>query len=129
MAAGMALGLFLAIGLALMAGFPVAFTLAGVALLFAGIGIVTGTFDPVFLEAFPNRVYGIMTNETLIAVPVFVFMGVMLERSKLAGPACPLRGRRATPVRSGRIESGPIRPPSDLRRPFTKRTKRRVAGV
>ena len=84
MAAGMALGLFLAIGLALMAGFPVAFTLAGVALLFAGIGIVTGTFDPVFLEAFPNRVYGIMTNETLIAVPVFVFMGVMLERSKLA---------------------------------------------
>jgi tripartite ATP-independent transporter DctM subunit len=80
----MAFGLFAAIGLALMAGFPVAFTLAGVALLFAGIGIMTGTFDPVFLEAFPNRIYGIMTNETLIAVPVFVFMGVMLERSKLA---------------------------------------------
>jgi tripartite ATP-independent transporter DctM subunit len=80
----MALGLFLAVGLALMAGFPVAFTLAGVALLFAGIGVLTGTFDPVFLEAFPNRVFGIMTNETLIAVPVFVFMGVMLERSKLA---------------------------------------------
>jgi tripartite ATP-independent transporter DctM subunit len=68
----------------LMAGFPVAFTLAGVALLFAGLGMLTGTFDPVFLEAFPNRIYGIMTNETLIAVPVFVFMGVMLERSKLA---------------------------------------------
>ncbi|MBT8060272.1 MAG: TRAP transporter large permease subunit [Xanthomonadales bacterium] len=84
MAALMALGLFVAIGLALMAGFPVAFTLAGVALLFAGIGMASGTFDPVFLEAFPNRVYGIMTNETLIAVPVFVFMGVMLERSKLA---------------------------------------------
>jgi tripartite ATP-independent transporter DctM subunit len=84
MAAWMALGLFLGIGLALMAGFPVAFTLAGVALLFAGAGILTGTFDPVFLEAFPNRIYGIMTNETLIAVPVFVFMGVMLERSKLA---------------------------------------------
>ena len=80
----MAFGLFAAIGLALMAGFPVAFTLAGVALLFAGIGIMTGNFDPVFLEAFPNRIYGIMTNETLIAVPVFVFMGVMLERSKLA---------------------------------------------
>ena len=80
----MAFGLFGAIGLALMAGFPVAFTLAGVALLFAGIGVMTGTFDPVFLEAFPNRIYGIMTNETLIAVPVFVFMGVMLERSKLA---------------------------------------------
>ena len=80
----MAFGLFAAIGLALMAGVPVAFTLAGVALLFAGLGILTGTFDPVFLEAFPNRIYGIMTNETLIAVPVFVFMGVMLERSKLA---------------------------------------------
>jgi len=80
----MSLGLFLAIGLALMAGFPVAFTLAGVALLFAGLGVLTGTFDPVFLEAFPNRIYGIMTNETLIAVPVFVFMGVMLERSRLA---------------------------------------------
>jgi tripartite ATP-independent transporter DctM subunit len=80
----MSLALFLAVGAALMAGFPVAFTLAGVALLFAGIGVLTGTFDPSFLEAFPNRIYGIMTNETLIAVPVFVFMGVMLERSKLA---------------------------------------------
>ena len=80
----MALGLFLGIGAALMAGFPVAFTLAGVALIFAGIGVLTGTFDVVFLEAFPNRIYGIMTNETLIAVPVFVFMGVMLERSRLA---------------------------------------------
>jgi tripartite ATP-independent transporter DctM subunit len=80
----MSLALFLAVGAALMAGFPVAFTLAGVALIFAGIGVLTGVFDPSFLEAFPNRIYGIMTNETLIAVPVFVFMGVMLERSKLA---------------------------------------------
>ena len=84
MAGMMALGLFAAIGLALMVGFPVAFTLAGVALLFAGLGVMTGTFDPSFLEAFPNRIFGIMTNETLIAVPIFVFMGVMLERSKLA---------------------------------------------
>lgn len=84
MAVVMALGLFVAVGIALMVGYPVAFTLAGIALLFAGIGTLTGTFDPVFLEAFPNRVFGIMTNETLIAVPVFVFMGVMLERSKLA---------------------------------------------
>ena len=84
MAGLMAVGLFVAIGLALMAGFPVAFTLAGVALIFAVLGMATGTFDPVYLEAFPNRLYGIMTNETLIAVPIFVFMGVMLERSKLA---------------------------------------------
>ncbi len=84
MAAWMSLGLFAAIGLALLAGFPVAFTLAGVGLLFAGLGVLTGTFDPVFLEALPNRIFGIMTNGTLIAVPLFVFMGVMLERSKLA---------------------------------------------
>ena len=69
-------------GLAL--GYPVAFTLGGVALLFAGAGWLLGVFDPVFLEAFPNRVFGIMGNETLLAVPLFVFMGVMLERSRLA---------------------------------------------
>lgn len=80
----MSLGLFVAAGLSLLAGFPVAFTLAGVALIFALIGIATGIFDPSFLSAFPSRVFGIMSNETLIAVPVFVFMGVMLERSKLA---------------------------------------------
>jgi len=80
----MCLVLFLAVFAALSSGFPVAFSLAGVALVFAGLGVLSGTFDPVFLEAFPNRIYGVMTNETLIAVPVFVFMGVMLERSKLA---------------------------------------------
>jgi len=84
MAAFMSLGLFAAIGLALMAGYPVAFTLAGVALLFAAIGTLLGSFDPAFLGALPNRIFGIMTNETLIAVPVFVFMGVMLERSRVA---------------------------------------------
>ena len=84
MSALLSLGLFLAVGLALMAGYPVAFTLAGVSLLFAGIGVLSGSFDPAFLEAFPNRLFGIMSNETLIAVPVFVFMGVMLERSRLA---------------------------------------------
>ncbi len=80
----MSLGLFVAAGLSLLAGFPVAFTLAGVALVFALVGILTGIFDPAFLSAFPSRVFGIMSNETLIAVPVFVFMGVMLEKSRLA---------------------------------------------
>ncbi len=84
MAVWMSLGLFAAIGAALMLGYPVAFTLGGVALIFAGIGSLTGSFDPAFLGALPNRIFGIMTNETLIAVPVFVFMGVMLERSKVA---------------------------------------------
>jgi tripartite ATP-independent transporter DctM subunit len=84
MAGLMSLGLFLAAGLSLLAGFPVAFTLAGIALIFALIGVSTGMFDAAFLSAFPSRIFGIMSNETLIAVPVFVFMGVMLEKSKLA---------------------------------------------
>jgi tripartite ATP-independent transporter DctM subunit len=80
----MALYLFAAVFVILLAGYPVAFTLAGTALIFASIGQTTGSFDPDFLEALPNRIYGIMTNQILIAVPLFVFMGVMLERSKIA---------------------------------------------
>jgi tripartite ATP-independent transporter DctM subunit len=68
----------------LLSGFPVAFTLAGTALVFAGTGIVLGLFDAAFLGAFPQRIFGIMTNEVLIAVPLFIFMGVMLQRSKVA---------------------------------------------
>ncbi len=69
---------------ALLLGFPVAYTLSGVALLYAFLGASFGVFDMVFVQALPNRIYGIMTNDLLIAVPLFVFMGVMLERSKLA---------------------------------------------
>ncbi|MDH3526651.1 MAG: TRAP transporter large permease subunit [Gammaproteobacteria bacterium] len=76
--------LFVVVCLLLMTGFPVAFTLAGSALGFAFIGQLTGSFDSAFLAALPNRLYGIMTNLTLIAVPLFVFMGVMLERSRVA---------------------------------------------
>ncbi len=76
--------LFLVVCLILMSGYPVAFTLAGTSLGFAFIGQMTGGFDAAFLGALPNRLYGIMTNITLIAVPLFVFMGVMLERSRIA---------------------------------------------
>ncbi len=76
--------MFLVVCLALMAGYPVAFTLAGVSLLFAGLGILLGVFEANLLLAYPDRVFGIMTNTTLIAVPLFIFMGVMLERSKVA---------------------------------------------
>ena len=68
----------------LMLGYPVAFTLSGVALIFALIGTVTGQFDGAFLEALPNRLNGILGNQILIAVPLFVFMGVMLEKSRIA---------------------------------------------
>ena len=84
MSALMVLLLVLALCAGLLLGFPVAFTLGGVALLFAGLGIALGVFDAAFLEAFPNRVFGVMGNETLLAVPLFVFMGVMLQRSKMA---------------------------------------------
>ncbi|WAJ37749.1 TRAP transporter large permease subunit [Pseudomonas sp. GOM7] len=84
MAELMAILLFVSICAALMAGFPVAFTLAGVSLLFAGIGALTGTFDAGYLSALPNRLFGIMNNQTMLAVPLFVFMGVMLERSRVA---------------------------------------------
>ncbi len=79
-----ALYMFAVICLVLMAGYPVAFSLAGTALLFALIGQLTGTLDSAFLTALPNRIFGTMTNQTLIAVPLFVLMGVMLEKSKLA---------------------------------------------
>jgi tripartite ATP-independent transporter DctM subunit len=76
--------LFVVVCMVLMAGYPVAFSLAGTALVFAWLGELGGSFDAAFLEALPNRLYGIMTNVTLIAVPLFVFMGVMLERSRVA---------------------------------------------
>lgn len=76
--------MFFVVCLVLMAGYPVAFSLAGTALLFALIGNMAGHFDMAFLHALPNRLYGTIDNTTLIAVPLFVLMGVMLEKSKLA---------------------------------------------
>jgi tripartite ATP-independent transporter DctM subunit len=79
-----ALLLFLSVIIVLLAGFPVAFTLGGTALIFAGIGVITGDFNDALLTSLPNRVFGIMNNETLVAVPLFVFMGVTLERARIA---------------------------------------------
>jgi tripartite ATP-independent transporter DctM subunit len=79
-----ALAFFLTIVLLLMVGFPVAFTLAGVSLLFALVAQAFGIFDPTYLEALPSRVFGTMVNETLVAVPLFVFMGLVLERTRIA---------------------------------------------
>lgn len=84
MEAWWALLLFVAVTAVLMAGFPVAFTLGGVSLWFAFIGYLTGWFDADFIAALPNRLNGILNNATLMAVPVFVFMGVVLEKAKLA---------------------------------------------
>jgi tripartite ATP-independent transporter DctM subunit len=79
--------MFVAAFAALLRGFPVAFTLAGVGLAFALIGLALGLFDPFHLRAFPQRIYGNimeMDKAILVAVPLFVFMGVMLEKSRIA---------------------------------------------
>nr|WP_297461004.1 TRAP transporter large permease subunit [uncultured Halomonas sp.] len=86
----MPLVLFLVICLVLMLGYPVALSLAGTALAFSGLGMglealgINAHFDASFLSALPNRLYGIMSNNTLLAVPLFVLMGVLLEKSKIA---------------------------------------------
>jgi tripartite ATP-independent transporter DctM subunit len=79
-----ALLLFLAVIVVLLAGFPVAFSLGGTALIFAFAGVISGGFEPAFLAGLPSRVFGIMMNDTLIAVPLFVFMGITLERARIA---------------------------------------------
>jgi tripartite ATP-independent transporter DctM subunit len=79
-----ALYLFACICLLLMLGFPVAFTLAGASLAFAAVGIIAGYFDPAFLAALPARIFGTINNDTLIAVPLFILMGVILEKSRIA---------------------------------------------
>lgn len=93
--------LFLTVCLVLLLGYPVAFSLGGTALAFAWIGGWAGYFDDAFLQALPNRLYGIMTNETLIAVPLFVFMGVMLERSRVAENLLDTMASLFGPLRGG----------------------------
>ena len=68
----------------LLSGIPVAFVLASTSLIFASLGILFGFFDYSFLIAIPNRIYGIMTNQNLLAVPLFIFMGLILEKTKIA---------------------------------------------
>lgn len=80
----MAIALFVCVCVVLLAGYPVALTLAGTSLVFAAIGFVTNTFDTSYLNAMPSRLYGILTNQTLIAVPLFIFMGIVLEKSRVA---------------------------------------------
>lgn len=76
--------MFVALIAGILLGYPVSFTLAGVATLFAFIGYVLGSFDLGLLGAFSQRVFGLITNNVLIAIPLFVFMGVVLEKSRIA---------------------------------------------
>ncbi len=97
----LAILMFVSLCAALLSGFPVAFTLGSVALAFAALGMALGVFDFVLLQALPNRVFGAMGNETLLAVPLFVFMGRMLERSGVAEDLLETVGRLFGRVRGG----------------------------
>ncbi len=76
--------MFVALVIALLSGYPVAFCLGGISVFFAILGILFGVFDPLFLTALPQRIFGIMSNFTLLAIPAFIFMGAMLEISGIA---------------------------------------------
>ncbi len=93
--------MFLVICVMLMFGYPVAFTLAGTSLLFAFLANFLGLFDLSLLSAFPQRIFAVMRNEVLIAVPLFVFMGVVLERSKIAEDLLEDMGRLFGNLRGG----------------------------
>src|SRR6201992_2522620 len=97
----LAILLFVAVGALLMAGYPVAFTLGGVALAFAGLGEACGVIRFSLLGALPSRVFGVMTNEVLLAIPLFIFMGVMLERSRIAEELLEDMGRLFGTLRGG----------------------------
>ncbi len=89
-----------ALGL-IFSGYPVAFALAGTALFFAFGGVLGGVFDFGILYAFPERIFGVMSNYTLLAVPFFIFMGILLERSKLAEDLLRTIGLLFGPIRGG----------------------------
>lgn len=75
--------LFALVG-AMFLGFPIAFTLGGLSLVFAGLGVLIGSFEPSLLLSLPSRIYGVLSNEVLVAVPLFLFMGRVLEKAGLA---------------------------------------------
>ncbi len=97
----LALCMFFAVVGALMFGFPVAFSLAGVSLVFAGIGYLAGVFDPSNFTSLAPRYIGVMTNEVLVAVPMFIFIGMMLERSGMAEKLLLTMGRLFGSLRGG----------------------------
>ena len=84
MAPTLAVTMVAAVCVLLLVGYPVALTLAGVSLVFAAAGAAAGAMDLSLLGALPQRIFGIMNNEVLLAIPLFIFMGVMLERSRIA---------------------------------------------
>ena len=97
--------LFFLLAIFLIAGYPVALTLAGTAIFVAILGYFVDLFPVVLLNVLPNRVFGIITNETLIAVPLFIYMGVMLEKSGIANSLLENMSRLWGNIRGGLVYS------------------------
>jgi tripartite ATP-independent transporter DctM subunit len=93
MAEFLAVAMVIAVCGLLLIGYPVALTLAGISLGFAFLGSAAGVMNPALLGALPERIFGIMTNDVLLAIPLFIFMGVMLERSRIAEDLLETMGR------------------------------------
>src|SRR5512143_3248203 len=99
--ANMAPIMFGALVVFLLLGYPAAFSLGAVGLIFGLIGIELGQFAPDFLQALPERIYGVMSNDTLLALPFFTFMGLVLERSGMAEHLLDTLGQLFGAVRCG----------------------------
>ena len=99
--ANMAPIMFSALVLFLLIGYPVAFSLAAVGMAFGLLGIHLGLLTPNLLQAFPDRVFGIMRNEILLAIPFFTFMGLVLERSGMAEDLLDTIGQLFGSIRGG----------------------------
>ncbi|MFN9952538.1 MAG: TRAP transporter large permease subunit, partial [bacterium] len=93
--------MFLGLFVLLISGFPVAFGLAAVGLGFGLIGVALGLFTPALFQALPLRIFGIMQNDTLLAIPFFTFMGIILQRSGMAEDLLDTIGQLFGPVRAG----------------------------
>jgi len=93
--------MFASLCLLILTGVPVVFLLTGCAIVFGALGIAFGVFDIFLLGALAQRIFGTMTGETLVAIPLFVFMGIMLERSRIAEELLEAMGRLFGPVRGG----------------------------
>ena len=99
--ANMAPIMFVSLILFLLMGFPVAFTLAGHGLIFGLLGVELGFFQPALFQALPQRIFGIIANDTLLAIPFFTFMGLILERSGMAEDLLETIGQLFGPLRGG----------------------------
>src|SRR5918996_731710 len=97
----LAIALFIIATFGVLCGFPIAFSLAGFSLFFAALGWALGVFDPIILTSLPSRYFGLMTNEVLVAVPLFIFMGAVLERSKIAEALLETMGQLFGTMRGG----------------------------